>query len=203
MNMGWQWARLVAVSLSVLSGATGAQAADLASAKAAYDQKDFETAAQEFLVLAAQGDREAQLAIGKMYMIGQAVKQDRDEAVKWFKAAAGAGSADAAFFLGAMYLLPQIDIPQGIKWLQQAANQGLQDAQYLLGKAYTQGADQLPRDPVQGAMWLKLAAKDNTEFSQTEVRAAESQMTPDQISKAAALVAAWKPSSRPDEPVKP
>ncbi len=156
-------------------------AADIESAKRAYQQKDYATAVKEFTVLAEQGNSDAQLILGKMYMIGQGVPKDPDQASKWFKAAAAQGNADAQFFLGSMYLLPQKDIGEGLKWLRLSAEQGMQDAQLLLGKAYMEGSKELPRD--------------NKEFYQDELHAAENQMTADQIAKAKALVAAWKPKA--------
>src|SRR5438034_2225259 len=81
--------------------------ADLESAKLAYHQKDYATAIKEFTVLAEQGNEDAQLILGKMYNLGQGVKQDRDQSIKWFRASAVQGNADAQFFLGSMYLLPQ------------------------------------------------------------------------------------------------
>lgn len=172
-------------------------AADLESAKRAYDQKDYVTAQKEFTILAENGNSDSQLIIGKMYMIGQGVPKDSDQALKWLKAAAVQGNADAQFFLGSMYLLPQKDIGEGLKWLRLSAEQGMQDAQYLLGKAYMQGAKQLPSDPVQGGMWLRLAAKENKQFYQDELQSAERQMTPDQVAKAKALADEWKPNPPP------
>jgi TPR repeat protein len=171
-----------------------AAAADLESAKRAYDQKDYAAALKELAVLAEQGSSDAQLILGKMYMIGQGVPKDSDRAIKWLKPAAVQGNADAQFFLGSMYLLPQKDIGEGLKWLRLSAEQGMQDAQYLLGKAYMQGSERLPRDPVQGGMWLRLAAKENKQFYQDELQSAERQMTPDQAAKAKALAAEWKPN---------
>jgi TPR repeat protein len=93
-----------------------------------------------------------------------------------------------------MYLLPQRDIPEGLKWLRLSAEQGNQDAQLLLGKAYAEGSKNVARDPVQGEMWLQLAARNNLEFYQNELRAAERRMTAEQIAKGKALAEAWKPS---------
>jgi hypothetical protein len=169
-------------------------AADLESAKRAYEQQDYATALKESTPLAEQGNADAQLILGRMYLMGQGVLKDSDEAIKWFKSAATQGNADAQFFLGSMYLLPQKDIAEGLKWLRLSAQQGMQDAQYLVGKAYVQGATGLPRDPVQGAMWLRLAAKDNKKFYQDELDGTERQMTPDQVAKARALAAEWKPN---------
>ena len=47
-------------------------------------------------------------------VLGQGVPKDADLALKWFRAAAGQENAEAEFFLGAMYLHPRKDIPQGL-----------------------------------------------------------------------------------------
>jgi len=169
--------------------------ANLDDAKRAYHQRDYATAVKEFTGLAEQGNWEAQLILGKMYMLGQGVAMDSDLAIKWFKAAAAQGDSEAEFFLGSLYLLPQKDVGEGLKWLRLSAEQGDQDAQLLLGKAYMKGDKVVPRDPAQGDMWLRLAAKDNKEFYQGELHAAEREMTPDQIAKGKELAAAWKPRS--------
>jgi len=179
-------------ALIVLIGAS-LSAADIESAKRAYEQKDYATALKEFTPLADQGKAEAQLYLGKMYMTGQGVLRDPDRAIRWFKASALQGNADAQFFLGSIYLLPQKDVPEGMRWMHLSADQGNKDAQYLLGKAYIQGLKEVARDPVQAEMWLRLAAKDNLEFYQNQLIAAEEQMTPDQISKGKAMAEAWKP----------
>ena len=168
-------------------------AADLQSGKRAYQRKDYATAFKELTPLAEQGNAEAELVLGKMYMMGQGVLKDTDEAMKWLKASAVQGNADAQYFLGAMYLLPEKDVPEGMKWLELSAQQGHQDAQLLLGKAYLQGATELPSDPVRAEMWLQLAARNNLDFYQAELSAAERQMSPDQIAKGKALAQAWKP----------
>lgn len=181
-------------SLILLSSALSS-AVDLETAKRAYHDKDFVTAANEFATLADKGNPEAQLILGKMYMMGQGVPKDPELSAKWLRASATQGNADAEFFLGAMYLLPQKDIGEGVKWLRLSAEQGMQDAQYLLGKAYLTGAKEIPRDPAQGDMWLRLASKDNKQFYQDELNGAERQMTSEEISKGKELAAAWKPTA--------
>ncbi len=185
------WLRLCAFTILVC--ASFSAAADLASAQRAYQQKDYATALKESTPLADKGNADAQCILGKMYWNGQGVLKDLDQAVKWFKASAAQGNADAQFFLGSFYLLPHQDITEGAKWLRLSAEQGNQDAQWLLGKAYLQGDRDLQRDPVQAEMWIRLAAKNNLEFYQNTLRAAEGQMTADQIAKGKALAAAWKP----------
>ncbi len=192
--MGSWLRRFLPYAFTMLICASLSAGADLESAKRAYQQKDYAAAFKEFRPLAEQGNADAQLFLGKMYMMGQGVLKDPDQAVKWFKASGGQGNADAQFFLGSYYLLPHRDIAEGVKSLGLSAEQGHQDAQLLLGKAYLQGDKELPRDPVQAEMWLRLAAKGNLEFYQTELLAAEGQITPEQIAKGKALAEAWKPN---------
>ena len=168
-------------------------AADLESAKRAYAQKDYAVAFKEFSPLAEQGNANAQLYLGKMYLMGQGVLQDANQAMKWLKASALQGNADAQFFVGSYFVLPHRDIAEGVKWLRLSADQGQQDAQLLLGKTYLQGDKDLPRDPVQAEMWMRLAAKNNLEFYESELRAAEAQMSAEQIARGKVLADAWKP----------
>lgn len=181
-------------TFSVVCSAVSARA-DLASAKHAYAAKDYLTAYKEFGPLAEQGDADAQAMLGRMYLMGQGVQKDSEQASKWFKASASQGNAEAQFFLGSIYLLPRKDVAEGLKWLRLAADQGNQDAQLLLGKAYMDGSPEVPRDPVQGDMWLRLAAKDNLEFYQSQLAAAEKTMSADQIAKGKALAEAWRAKS--------
>jgi len=177
--------------------------ADLAAAKRAYAQKDYDTAFKELTPLAEQGNAGAEFLLGKMYWSGQGVLKDSGQALKWLKLSATQGNADAQFFVGSYYLLPQTDVAEGLKWLRLSAQQGDQDAQLLLGKTYMQGARELPRDPVQAEMWLWLAAKDNLPFYQSELAAAERGMSAEQVAQGKALAAAWKPKPglKPDAKV--
>src|SRR5262247_2326225 len=167
--------------------------ADLESAKHAYQQEDYATALQDATVLAEQGQAEAQVLLGRMYLTGRGVPKDPDTALKWFKAAAVQGNADGAFLLGGMYLLPRSDIPEGLRWVRLAAEQGNQDAQLLLGQNYMKGLPGLPRDPVQGGMWLRLAAKGSLPFYAAQLAAAERVMSAEQRAQSKALAAAWQP----------
>ena len=193
--------RLSLCAFTVLLCVSLSARADLASGERAYQQKDYVTAFKELSPLAEKGNADAQLILGKMYWMGQGVAKDSEHAMKLFKASATQGNADAQFFMGSIYLLPHTNIAEGVKWLRLSAEQGNQDAQWMLGKAYLQGDKELPRDPVQAEMWLWLAAKDNLEFYEKGLLAAERELTPEQIAKGKELAAAWKPKHglRPDE----
>ena len=186
--------QLVVSAVTILLCAGVTAGADLESVQQAYQREDYATALQDATALAKQGQAEAQVILGRMYLTGRGVPKDPDTALKWFKAAAVQGNADGAFLLGAMYLLPRSDIPEGLRWVRLAAEQGNQDAQLLLGQTYMEGLPELPRDPVQGGMWLRLAAKDNLPFYAAQLAAAERVMSPEQREKGKALAAAWRPA---------
>lgn len=170
-----------------------ASSADWESAKRAYQQKDYAAALKEVVPLAEQGNSDAQVLLGRMYLRGRGVLQSPGQALEWFKAAAAQGNTDGEFLLGSMYLLPRSNTAEGLKWVRLAASHGNKDAQLLLGKTCLEGLPELPRDPVQADMWLRLAAKDNLPFYGAELASAEKQMSPDQIAKGKALADVWKP----------
>jgi TPR repeat protein len=165
---------------------------DLHAGERAYQRRDYAGAMKELAPLAQEGIVDAQVLLGKMYMLGQGVPKDTDLALRWFRSASDQGNAEAEFFLGAMYLLPAKDVPQGLRWLRLSAEQGTTDAQLLLGMAHLKGSD-VPHDLVQADMWLHLAAAGGNQFATSQCEQAERQMTPDQIEKARALADAWKP----------
>ena len=188
----------LALSMATILVCAGLTAgADLESAQRAYQREDYAAALRDATALAEQGQAEAQVFLGKMYLTGRGVPAAPDTALKWFKAAAAQGNADGAFLLGAMYLLPRTDIREGLRWVRLAAEQGNQDAQLLLGQSYMEGLPELPRDPVQGGMWLRLAAKDNLPFYAAQLAAAERVMSPEQRAQSKALAAAWQPQQGP------
>jgi TPR repeat protein len=199
--MGLRLLRAWFCAFGILLCAQPSVAADLKSAERAYKKKDYATALKEFAPAAKQGNAEGQLYLGKMYLLGQGVPMDRNEAIKWLKASGDQGNADAQFFLGTIYLLPRKDVARGVMWMRLSAEQGNQDAQLLLGQTYMQGPKELARDMVQADMWMRLAAKGNLPFYQLQVEGAERQMNSADVKKATALAAAWKPKHglRPDE----
>jgi len=191
--MGIWLQRAYFCTLAILLCAQLAVAADLKSAERAYKKKDYATALKLFTPAANQGNAEAQFYLGKMYLMGQGVTLDRQRAIDLFRASGEQGNADAQFFLGTIYLLPHKDISQGLMWMRLSAEQGNQDAQLLLGQTYLQGLKDLPPDPVQADMWLRLAAKDNLPFYNLQLQGAERQMSAADVDKGKQLAAAWEP----------
>ncbi len=102
-------------------------AADFASGLNAYKKGDYVTAAKEWRPLADQGDPAVQFNLGLLYLDGQGVPQDLDQAVKWFTRSAEQGYDKAQLNLGALYGAGKgvkRDYIQAYKWLNICASQG-------------------------------------------------------------------------------
>ena len=110
-------------------------------------------AIEEALILAEQGDMEAQFNLGVLYEEGievpdngklRVVKQDYRKAFEWFTKSAEQGHADAQNNLGLMYkegsAIPQNDY-EAFKWWAKSAEQGNADAQNNLGLIYRDGKE--------------------------------------------------------------
>jgi hypothetical protein len=73
-----------------------------------------------------------------MHANGWGVKQNNEEALKWFKKAADQGSALAQFNIGILYSNTGRN-EDAVEWLQKAADQNNPDALYQLGVLYQRG----------------------------------------------------------------
>ncbi|HEX9079233.1 MAG TPA: tetratricopeptide repeat protein, partial [Desulfuromonadaceae bacterium] len=145
--------------------------ADFTAGMAAYQEGDYALALREFV---ADGSPEALFYLGRMYEKGEGVRQDRQEAERYYRQAADAGFVaepaddDAGGMraqlvrsgaergypksetkLGLMYLegdgVAQ-DKRHGAALLMKAADQGYAEAQYVLYHLYSAG-DGVERDP--------------------------------------------------------
>ena len=190
--------RVVLVALAPLVVSVVLARADLKDGKRAYEEGDYVTALKELRPLAEQGNADAQALLGLMYQLGRGIPSDFVQAEKWYKAAAAKGNAQAECQLGSMYL--KNDTAEGVKLLKLAAQQGFGDAYMILGLAYrNMNTKDLPRDPVQADMWMRLASGYGDPLAPSQRKALERLMTPEQLNKAAEMAAAWKPS-RPSSP---
>ena len=118
-------------------------------------------AVQRLRRAADQGDTEAQLTLGFLYMEGEGVPQDEAEAIRWFRIAANQGDATAQFNLGVMYHngegVPQ-DATEAVRWYRQAAEQGDAGAQNNLGVMYVNG-EGVPQNATEAVQWYRRAAE--------------------------------------------
>jgi TPR repeat protein len=126
------------------------------------ERADFAIAFIEFLLLALEGNAEAQFNVGLMYAQGgHGVPQDYALAAQWFRKAAEQGHAYAQNNLGVMYRtgkgVPQ-DYALAAQWFRKAAEQDNAGAQYNLGLMYAKGHS-VPQDYALAAQWYRKAAE--------------------------------------------
>ena len=176
-----------------LSGAANAGPFD--DAVAAHERGDYGTTLRLWRLLADQGNAVAQFYLGAMFSMGEGVKQDDVQAVKWFRLAADQGDADAQFALGLMFANGQ-GVPQNhaeaVKWFRLAADQGNASAQYNLGAMYNNGQG-VPQNHVLAHMWYNLAGAQGVADAPKYRDRSASKMTPAQIAEAQRLALEWKP----------
>jgi TPR repeat protein len=127
---------------------------------AAYQNKDYVTALREWKPLAIQGNIQAQVALGLMYLTNPS-GPNYVEAAPWFRLAANQGSPEAQYALGVMYNEGSVGFPKDVKaaahWHLLAANQGHAQAQYSIGLMYETGAG-VSRNEKEAIRWYQLAA---------------------------------------------
>ncbi|MFT4580436.1 MAG: TPR repeat protein [Gammaproteobacteria bacterium] len=149
-----------ATAILLLSVVASSAHADFASGKAAYDKGDYEAAHKEFLYLAETGDPSAQTILGVLYENGAGIKEDKLEAVKWYRLAAEQGSMAAQTNLGFMFDtgsgVPE-DNEKAALWFRAAAGQGSELAQFNLGSFYLRG-EGVEQDADLAVEWFQKAA---------------------------------------------
>lgn len=142
---------------------------------------------------AEEGDLEAQVGLAAGYRNGNGVARDDDAATAWYLRAAEQGHADAQFHLGFAYSNGSgvlLDYNESHAWFHRAAEQGHDAAQWMLGSLFWRG--DVPRDDVEGAMWLNLALSQNDKHDRRPLDMLESRMTPAQIAEAQRLAREWR-----------
>lgn len=114
----------------------------------------------EWQKAASQGNAEAQLFLGLMYLMGQGVPQDNRKALLWMQKSAAQGNAMAQLSLGGIYRAGKVvtqDFAQAMDWWEKAAAQGNAEAQYNLGLMYALG-EGVTQDYAQAIDWWQKAA---------------------------------------------
>ena len=102
--------------------------------------------------------------------------KDEAEAVKWYRAAAEQGQAEAQFNLAGCYRngwgVPK-DEAEAVKWYRAVAEQGDVEAQSILGLGYLLNTWGEGVDLAEAEKWLRLAAEQGDEPSQKALKQAE------------------------------
>jgi TPR repeat protein/uncharacterized protein YggL (DUF469 family) len=111
---------------------------------------------QWYALAARQGHSEAANKIGTYFYD----KKEYESAVKWFQAAADAGTPRAKHNLAMLLLSDDLDVAdfaEGAKLLQKLAEEGYAPAQYDLGICFENGIGVYPYDP-EALKWFQKAA---------------------------------------------
>ncbi len=124
---------------------------------------------QNLLLLAKQGDPEAQLQIAACYAEGNGVEQNDRKAFLWFDKAARQGHAIAQYALGLCY-----EEGRGVnqyyrgagRWYKHSAKQGFVYAQLKMGDWYTLGLPPVLKNESTALSWYKKAAKQGNAYAQ-------------------------------------
>jgi len=99
--------------------------------------------------------------VARKYYTGNEYPLDKAKAANWFKKAADAGHAKAAWYLGRMYAKGdgvKKNTKMAIQYLQKASQSGQEEASYDLGLVYLNNMGNKP-DYDNASKWLSLAAK--------------------------------------------
>ena len=144
-----------------------AESDDYDEAAALLEKGDYVAALARYRMLAERGSATAQVFLGWMHQLGRGVERDLEEAARWYKKAADAGSAEGQFYLGTL-LCNQEEYQQAIAWLERAASQDYMPAIFRLGKMYDIGSG-VTRDPEKAYRYLVRAARMGHLFAQRHI----------------------------------
>jgi len=138
---------------------------DFTDGQAAYDAQEWSTAMNLLKPLADQGHADAMMLVGDIYHAGRAVKQDPEEAKKWWHRAidqyrkhADRGDTTALMRIARYfhYWSAEKDLNEANNWYRKAADQGSADAMWAIGNLYRDGLNG-KRDDDEAAKWWSKA----------------------------------------------
>ncbi len=114
-----------------------------------------QTCFQNLLQAAESQQPAAWHAIGTAYNTGRGTKQDRAEAIRWFRRAAEVGFAPAMVNLGLclQFPAPGLNQAEAIHWFRRAAEKGYAGGMVWLGFAYREGSG-VPCDCNEALQWF-------------------------------------------------
>ena len=158
-------------------------------------RQDYATALRLWRPLAASGNSDAQVSLGMMYLKGQGVAKDDQQAVFWFRKAAEQGNASAQHNLGVAYdfghAVPKND-QLALTWYRKAAEQGVSIAQFNLGVMYAKGRG-VDKNEQQAYFWFLLASVGGDPEAIRNRELAETRVTPQQRAATQVDASNWKP----------
>lgn len=197
--------RLTLLALLFLPPLSSTLAGPLEDGIAAYEREDFQTAYQNWLPLAEQGNLYAQANLSLLYLDGLGVPKNFKEFVKWSKRAAEQGSVPSQHNLGVAYENGQgvgQDYAEAAKWYLKAADQDDTSSQISLGGLYEAGKG-VRMNKVLALKWYLIAAQrgHTSSDSKTTLLAVQNktrlkaELTLSEIASAENMARLWRPMS--------
>ena len=113
-------------------------------------------------VFADQGKMFAAYKLGRMYLKGDKVSQDKDKAEHYLKMASDAGNEYAQYLLAKLYLTEKKKITDAITLLELSAEKNPW-ASYQFGRLYLFGTEEVEHDAALAKQWLTKSAEDGNE----------------------------------------
>ena len=156
---------------------------------AAYERKDYSTAAKMYLLAAKKGDARSHINLGMIYVSGEGVRLDYKEAMKWYRLSAYHGNAVGQLNVGFMYAnghgVTQ-DFKEAVKWYRLSSYQGNSIAQLNLAYMYADGQG-VTEDLVRAHMWYNISAASGVISAKAALYDIAKKMSQTQIEKARKL----------------
>lgn len=144
-----------------------------------FGTQDYAEALTWYKKAADQGQADAQMTIGTMYLRGIGVTKDYTEALNWFRKAADQGHAYGQSAIGLMYYNGDgviQDYAEALKWFRKAADQENADAQAFFGLMYYKG-EGVTQDYAEAMKWLRKAADQGHKDARRLMEELESKMS--------------------------
>lgn len=161
-----------ALALLGLLLAMSALAQTLAEGDAAFDRRDYATAARIYLTEPAGGNQvRAWSRLGFLYRTGQGVAKDDHAALKWLSRAAAQDNAYAQNALGLMYRNGEgvaVNNAEAHQWFTKAAQAGYGSAYNNLGTMYRDGV-YVARDAAEAMRLFRLGAGKGNIYAQNNL----------------------------------
>lgn len=143
-----------------------------------------QSAGQELLAAAEEGNVEAQYRLGRSKLMEAAIDAAKGtEAVSWLKRAADGGHSGAMTRLGLMYqrgtgVLQNYDL--AVYWIARAAQKGDPNSMLEYGRLYRDGIG-LDKDLIQAYIWLNRSAAANNMTAMREREAVALLLSKDEL----------------------
>jgi TPR repeat protein len=140
--------------------AVAAPTETLQDAQAAIQAGDKIRALGIYTMLAQEGNAKAEYNLGQMYISGDGVPQDVDEAQNWYRRSAEHGYSEAQYTLGALHFRQVAALKsheEAVEWYRKAAEQGHARSQLNLGDLYFKG-EVVQQDVPTALEWYRRSA---------------------------------------------